>query len=326
MTLIRLRCGQVGAVLLFWATLVSVSAIFAGESALHVGQHVLARRSDVALYEGNRAVQRVPTGMMLDVLSIEGRWLWTGRGWVRNIDVVPLEEAISYFDDALRQRPSTFALVNRARAHLELREYDLAIADCSQAIELEAGFAPAYCVRGRAYVKRGNHDQALSDLSRALELDANHSLAYLGRIQVWLERRDWDKVIHDATEAVRVDPKLALALAARGRALLQKGEHERAIADFDSAIAINPHLCSAWNNRGNARFKKGEYERAIADYTAALEFAPNAQVHLNRAIAWQRLGVQDKAEQDFGQTIELDPKLVPSNLRSAQLEPGDQAM
>ena len=274
------------------------------------GQLVLARTPLTRLYEGREVVAVVPPGLALSVIERKGDWLWTGRGWVREKDVVPIEQAVEAFDVALASSPSAFTWVNRARALYELHEYAHAIADCNRAIEVEAGYGPALCWRGRAYAKIGNLDSALTDLDAAIASDATMPSAYIGRAHVRQERGQLQEALSDADRAVELDPKSAIAFSTRGRIYSKLGDDKRAISDFDSALRLNPLFHSVLNNRGNAWFRQGEFRKAIDDYTAAIQVHPSAPIYLHRAMAWARLGDAEQASADFAQTMRLDTELA----------------
>lgn len=274
------------------------------------GQLVLARTADTHLYQGRTIVEVVRPAMALSVIECKGEWLWTGRGWVRERDVVPIDRAVETFDVALTRSPSAFAWVNRARAQFELHEYGQAIEDCNRALEIEAHYAPALCWRGRAYVKTGHFEAALSDLDAAIASDATMSAAYIGRAQVRLERGELEAALSDSARAVEIDPKSAMAFSTRGRVYSRMGDDTHAINDFDRALRLNPRFHSVLNNRGNAWFRQREYRKAIDDYTEAIQLRPSAPIYLHRAIAWIRLGDAEHASQDFAQTMRLDPELA----------------
>lgn len=63
-------------------------------------------------------------------------------------------------------------LLSRAKAHLEKRDFDRAIADLEQAVTLNARYsepsAPAYAYRGLAYEGKGDLDRARADFNMAL--------------------------------------------------------------------------------------------------------------------------------------------------------------
>jgi Flp pilus assembly protein TadD len=86
-----------------------------------------------------------------------------------------------------------------------LGNYDEAIKECTEAIELAPDFAEAYSNRGIAYVQKGELDQAIADFDRAIELD----------------------------------PELAKVYNDRGYAYYLKGEVAKAVSDFEKCIELS---------------------------------------------------------------------------------------
>ncbi len=62
------------------------------------------------------------------------------------------------------------AYYNRAAAHIELKDYQKAIADYTKAIEINPNDALAYYNRGLARVLLGNKQKAITDLHKAVSL------------------------------------------------------------------------------------------------------------------------------------------------------------
>ena len=62
------------------------------------------------------------------------------------------------------------AYVNRAWAYNEKVHWDLALADCNKAIELDPNCIEAYFNRGGSYYNTDHYDLAIVDYSKAIEL------------------------------------------------------------------------------------------------------------------------------------------------------------
>lgn len=70
------------------------------------------------------------------------------------------------------------ALNSRGNVYLNLKDYDRAIADYDQAIELNAKYAVAFSNRGAAYRSKGRYDRAIQDYDRAIEIIPNYAVAF----------------------------------------------------------------------------------------------------------------------------------------------------
>ena len=134
------------------------------------------------------------------------------------------------------------AFNNRGNVHVNLKDYDRAVADYDRAIELNPKYAVAFNNRGFAYRSKGRYDRAIQDYDRAIEISPSYALAFFGRGLAFQDKAQWD---FDA--------------------YLNEGRYEDlAIRDYDEAIRLNPKNAAAFNNRGNAYVSKRMYDRAIA--------------------------------------------------------------
>ena len=79
-------------------------------------------------------------------------------------------QAIADFDKAIR-RGNIEAYADRDDARRQIREYELAMDDYNQAIELNAGLACAYLGRGDLNLLIGEDEKALADFDMTVNMD-----------------------------------------------------------------------------------------------------------------------------------------------------------
>src|SRR5262245_41797717 len=96
---------------------------------------------------------------------------------------------------------------NRCAAWNSKREADRALADCDQALRLDAGGVGAYLARGEAGRNKGDHERAANDYGQAIKLDGKSAPAYAGRCLALANRRDNDRALPDCDEAIRLDAR-----------------------------------------------------------------------------------------------------------------------
>jgi Flp pilus assembly protein TadD len=75
----------------------------------------------------------------------------------------------------------TTAFNSRGLGYVARSDYDRAIDDLNQAIQLDPKNATSYIARCAARIKKGEIDQALNDCNQAIQLDANNAMAYANR-------------------------------------------------------------------------------------------------------------------------------------------------
>jgi tetratricopeptide (TPR) repeat protein/adenylate kinase family enzyme len=218
--------------------------------------------------------------------------------------------AIADHSEAIKLDPKdAITYNNRGNAYYKKKEYDLAIADHSEAIKLDPKYAKAYNNRGDAYYKKKEYDLAIADYSEAIKLYPKYAITYNDRGNAYYAKKEYDLAIADYSQAIKLDPKDAIAYENRGLAYEEKEEYELAIADYSKAIALDNKYETAYNNRGDAYRKKKDYDRAIADYSQAIKLNNKYTIaYNNRGYAYYEKEEYDRAIADYSQAIKLDPK------------------
>jgi tetratricopeptide (TPR) repeat protein len=138
-----------------------------------------------------------------------------------------------------------------------------------------------YIDRGRAYLKKGDNDRAIADFTQAIQLDPKNADAYVKRGFGYSKKGDNDRAIADFTHAIQLDPKNADAYEGRGNGYLINaakekdstgrtlGDNDRAIADYTKVIQLDPKNAEAYYSRGIAYYFKGYNDLAVADHIKA---------------------------------------------------------
>jgi len=223
--------------------------------------------------------------------------------------------------------------LKRGVAHLKKREYDRAIADFSEAIQLDPKNCKAFLGRALAYRSAGDDSQAEKDELRSKELTGNDQIdkansptilnlmkaSSFGTVASY--EGDYDRAIADFTEVIQASQSWSLpqghsptnpaVFFNRGQAYLQKGEYDNAIADFTESIRLGPRdgdAIQAFLNRAEAHLLKANVKETIADCCEVIRLDPNNQLaYLIRGTVFDHNGEYDKAIDDCTRAILLNP-------------------
>lgn len=219
------------------------------------------------------------------------------------------ERALLDFKEALQIDPNDAATYsNRGITYHSLQQYKQALADYNKALQLDPNLAQAYSNRGIAYHTLQQHEQALSDYNRALRLDPSYAGLYVNRGVTYHSLLQYEQALADYNKALQLDPNLAKAYYGRGNVLVDLQHYEIALTDYNKALLLDPNYVKVYFNRGNIYFDLQQYERALTDYNKALQLDPNlAQAYYNRGNIYFDLQQYEQALTDYNETLRLDP-------------------
>lgn len=188
----------------------------------------------------------------------------------------------------------------------ENKEYEKAIADCTEAIRLKPDYAEAFNCRGGAKHYLGKYAEAIGDYDQAIRLKPDHAEAFYNRGLAKNKLGKYTEAIADHDQAIRLKPDNPDAFLDRGFAKKNLGKYTEAIADYDQVIRLKPDA-DAFNNRGVAKKNLGKYPEAIADYDQAIRLDPNhARAYANKGCAI--VAMNDKSR--LGEAIDLINKAL----------------
>jgi tetratricopeptide (TPR) repeat protein/serine/threonine protein kinase len=232
------------------------------------------------------------------------------------------EGAIRVFTGCILKRPDhAHAYSCRAIACCKLRRNQEAVADCSQAIELDPRNGTAWGVRGMAYNRQRQYREAIADLTTAIRLNPTGMADWFNRGIAHNALGQAKRAVADFSRAIELAPAFAPAWRNRGLAHDDLGQTPLALADFIKATELDSTYTEAWKNRGVAHAKLNQLPQALSDFSRAIELDPSmASAWFNRGVANHQMGKPAQAIADCARAIDLapnDPTLVEAFLLRA---------
>ena len=120
----------------------------------------------------------------------------------------------------------------------------------------------------RAYFN-GNYQGAISEYSQALELNPQNAIAYRNRGTSYANLKNYSGAAGDFSKVIEIEPNNASGYVGRGAAYIYMGQYNSAISDLTRAIELNPSDPLSYYNRGICYQATGNMDRAQADYNKA---------------------------------------------------------
>jgi tetratricopeptide (TPR) repeat protein len=150
--------------------------------------------------------------------------------------------------------------------------YDLAIADFTQAIALQANYADAYHQRGSTYLDKGAYQQAEADFTAEIKIDGQRAAAYASRAEAYMLLQRYQEAISDYSHLIDACGCKEY-YGKRAAAYQALGDHTNAEADYNKAIELDPNNSALYLERGKVRIQLGAKPAAIADLKKVLEIS-----------------------------------------------------
>jgi tetratricopeptide (TPR) repeat protein len=172
--------------------------------------------------------------------------------------------------------------------------------------------AAALTYRALGWRAKADDGRALTDLTDAIGLDASFAPAFSARADILKEQGKCETAIADVNEAIRLNEKDAGAHFIRASCSIIRGELKLADSDLSEVVKLDKDNAKglalrALGIKGRLKFAARAFDEAIADYNAAAQLAPNRPlIYIDRAAAWVEKGDTAKALADYDKAIKLD--------------------
>lgn len=168
----------------------------------------------------------------------------------------PLEMFSNLMDDVSRQtktilgefqkirqpasKPSRQAQthVRKGYDHYKENRLDQAIAELSQAIQIEPQNFEAYFWRARTLMRKGQLENAIGDFKKVLDLNPGYSPAYDNLGWLYMRRNEYDQSLAYLNQSIELKPENGWAHYMRSRIFFQKGDLKSALENARTACKL----------------------------------------------------------------------------------------
>jgi tetratricopeptide (TPR) repeat protein len=188
-------------------------------------------------------------------------------------------------------------LLKKAELLLNQQQFDAAIDNCNQAIQLNPDAAAAWYWKGRALYGQQQLEEAIAAYTRALQLNPSDAETWHWRGGALARVGRFTEAEFSFDRATQLNPDNGDSWYWRGRSLHQLKHYAEAITAYDRAIRLQTKVPDYWYWRGLALAELKRFPEALAAYERAIAITPTFQPALNER---QRLQTKLKSRKWFG--------------------------
>jgi superkiller protein 3 len=135
------------------------------------------------------------------------------------------KNSVVLFQRALRYAPNDLVLkCNLADGYYDQGQFDEAIRECRELIQLQPDYIHVYIRLGLALTQKGLWDEAISQYQRAIQLSPNDSFAHNNLGIALRQKGRYDEAIAQFQDVLRLDPGNAFARQNLNITLGMKGQ------------------------------------------------------------------------------------------------------
>ena len=200
---------------------------------------------------------------------------------------------------------------NRGIFYSAIDEFDNALSDFKNAIELNKSEADNYNNRGIVYSdmafssnEKVNYDLAINDFEKAISLNPGRALYYYNLGVVYLRTKNYNQCITFNNKALDLNPNYTKALNNRGISYFYLSNYENAKKDL---VGIEPKSPTLYAILGESSFYLKSYNDAINYFSTAIQLGVvNEKIYHLRGVSFSLKQNYKNAIEDFSKAIEID--------------------
>jgi len=178
----------------------------------------------------------------------------------------------------------------------------------SQTVAVSPRSTIAHNRLGLEFWNRGQYDRAIVQFEQVLQLDGENENAYNNLGSVYFSQERYEEAETQYSTAIAIVPENALFHFNLGVVHERLDDSERAATAYHEALALNPRLASAYHNLGLLHSGMGRWGEAIFFFERVLDIDPtSAAAHNRLGLIYLDLELFPQAIFEFEQAMQFDP-------------------
>ena len=151
-----------------------------------------------------------------------------------------------------------------------------ALQDCQKAVELNPKLAEGWTYRGDIDLDMKKYDLAIANYDQAIKLNPTWMWPLDNRGEAYLRLGQFDRALEDFNAVIRVSPAYSMGYLDRGILEMKENDLDAALADFQAGYKVQPDLGECLFGQGLLEYAKGDKARGEANMAKGRKRVPKA--------------------------------------------------
>jgi len=177
---------------------------------------------------------------------------------LKNLEFINLED-----NEISEKNLFSFAWYNCGQFSLINREFEKAIKECKETLDIFPKNKTAWLNLGIAFSEIKDFDQAEQALKNYLNIDPLDTFAMCYLSDIYHQKGNYNKAIEILLNSIEIKPKSALLWTSLGFNYKKLGKYDKAIETYLHSLKFNPNNRNVWKDLADIYRAKGEYLKAI---------------------------------------------------------------
>jgi len=227
--------------------------------------------------------------------------------------VEDIEEALSLFNQALeidRSYALAYAGIGEAywRMYDETKEHrwvDLAVENCTRALELNDNLAAAYVSLGLVLRGTGEYERAIESFKQAIEINPVNAAAYKELAKAFEQSGEFAEAENTYHQVIRLRPADWTGYNVLGGFYFNRARYDDAIKQYTKVTELTPDNPTGYLNLGAVHFELENWPQAREYLERAHEIEPRFSIYSNLGTIYFYEAMYDKAIEAYEQALQI---------------------
>jgi tetratricopeptide (TPR) repeat protein len=171
-----------------------------------------------------------------------GGWYAAGKYYFwKDLDMKRISQQVDFLKKKVETEPKNLKhRIDLGYTYYLLGDYDLAIKELNQALEIDDKHYGPYYNLGLVYVQQGRLNDAMEMFQKAIEIAPRDYKAHMQKGIVYRELKMYKEALESLGKADKLMPRSANIIYEIGRVAEVKGDTERARSIYKEALSYDP--------------------------------------------------------------------------------------